>query len=59
MHELILTYRANGRDIVTSTQWFDKSIMDAHFIHLVQLLRVMPKRKEREEWKIAPAAKNP
>ena len=43
MHELILIYRANNRDVVTSTQWFHKSIVDAHFTHLVQLLRVMPK----------------
>ena len=44
MQELILTYRANGKDIVTSTQWFDKSIVDAHWMHMVQLLRAMPKR---------------
>ena len=44
MHELTLIYRANGRDVVSSTQWFHKSIVDNHFMHLFELLRVMPKR---------------
>ena len=58
MNELILIYRANNKDIVTSTQWFDKSIVDAHWMHLVELLRVMPKRvktlKEYEKENVVP-----
>jgi len=43
----------------SSTQWFDKSITDAHFMHLVQLLRVMPKRvKTLKEYKEKNAIKN-